>query len=71
MKLFGGGGHHRLSHVTGLQVFMENKKTFISVPRSSQNEVRFHHHHHHIIIIVVVMVIIITNINCCNVAVCR
>ena len=44
MKLLGGGGHHRLSCVAGLHVFMENKKTVITVPLSSRNEVTFIYH---------------------------
>jgi len=41
MKLL-HGRHRRLSHVSGLHVFTENKKTFITVPLSSRNEVRYH-----------------------------
>jgi len=40
MKLL-GGGRHRLSHVAGLHIFMENKKTFVTIPRSSRTEVSF------------------------------
>lgn len=38
MKLL-GSGRRRLPRVSGLHVFMENKKTFVTVPLSSRNEV--------------------------------